>query len=280
MCSLIWKSKLHERLKLFLWKLCCDVLPFGSRLQSIFGKTPGPCMLCGQSEGDDVHHFLSICTVTQHLWFASQWNFCSSALNFSSGRELVQWLHNPSFRHLLSKEESQEFFLYGTLLYHKLWMMRNEMYHQGTPLDLSKLQKQVKDGFIEHRSLLQSNSGSSQDLGSVEKVRWGLPRPGRIKGYVDFAKSNEEGAVAAVFFDPSGSVLAFGAKKVSVSSMFQGELEAMRFGVDLATRLHLGGLCIFSDNLHLVQSVMAKSCPFWNLHLRFSLSLVLCIRGG
>ncbi|KAF4357349.1 hypothetical protein G4B88_002177 [Cannabis sativa] len=72
MCSLIWKSKLHECLKLFLWKLCCDVLPFGSRLQSIFGKTPDPCMLCGQSEGDDVHHFLSICTVTQHLWFASQ----------------------------------------------------------------------------------------------------------------------------------------------------------------------------------------------------------------
>ncbi|KAF4358064.1 hypothetical protein G4B88_021813 [Cannabis sativa] len=170
MCSLIWKSKLHERLKLFLWKLCCDVLPFGSRLQSIFGKTPDPCMLCGQSEGDD-------------------------------------------------------------------------------------------------------------DLGSVEKVRWGLPRLGRIKGYVDFAKSDEEGAVAAVFFDPSGSVLAFGAKKVSASSVLQGELEAMRFGVDLATRLHLGGLCILSDNLHLVQSVKAKSCPFWNLHLAF-FSLVGALHSG
>ncbi|KAF4357350.1 hypothetical protein G4B88_002178 [Cannabis sativa] len=158
-------------------------------------------------------------------------------------------------------------------------MMRNEMYHHGTPLDLSKLQKQVKDGFIEHRSLLQSIFGSSQDLGSVEKVRWGLPRLGRIKGYVDFAKSDEEGAVAAVFFDPSGSVLAFGAKKVLVSSVLQGELEAMRFGVDLATRLHLGGLCILSDNLHLVQSVKAKSCPFWNLHLAF-FSLVGALHSG
>ncbi|KAF4387786.1 hypothetical protein G4B88_004113 [Cannabis sativa] len=199
-------------------------------------------MFCGQSAGDDANHFLSICTVTQHLWFASQWNFCSSALNFSSGRELVLWLHKPSFRHLLSKEESQEFFLYGTLLYHKLWMMRNDMYHHGTPLDLTKLQK--------------------QELGSVEKVRWGLPRPGRIKGFVDFAKSDEDGAVAAVFFDPSDSVMAFGAKKVSVSSVFQGELEAMRFGVDLAARLHLGSLCILSDNLHLVQSVKAMSYPF------------------
>uniref|UniRef100_A0A803P036 RNase H type-1 domain-containing protein n=1 Tax=Cannabis sativa TaxID=3483 RepID=A0A803P036_CANSA len=97
---------------------------------------------------------------------------------------------------------------------------------------------------------------------AVWRIRWGLPRPGRIKGFVDFAKSDEDGAVAAVFFDPSGSVMAFGAKKVSVSSVFQGELEAMRFGVDLAARLHLGSLCIHSDNLHLVQSVKAMSCPF------------------
>ncbi|KAF4388037.1 hypothetical protein F8388_014720 [Cannabis sativa] len=50
----IWKAKIHDRFKLFLWKLCQDALPFGFKLQSIIGLNPGQCVLCGDIASDDV----------------------------------------------------------------------------------------------------------------------------------------------------------------------------------------------------------------------------------
>ncbi|KAF4373144.1 hypothetical protein F8388_019326 [Cannabis sativa] len=41
----IWKLKISERMKLFLWKLGRDILPFGERLQRIFGNDV-VCAVC------------------------------------------------------------------------------------------------------------------------------------------------------------------------------------------------------------------------------------------
>ncbi|KAF4375054.1 hypothetical protein F8388_017200 [Cannabis sativa] len=268
--SKIWKLRVHERVKLFLWKLCHDVLPFGSKLQSIFGNPPGVCMFCGHDEGDTVKHFISYCPVTRSLWFASRWCIRLEALQSSNGREVVSWLFNPPFLNAMPQAEARDFSVYGALLYYKLWNLRNDMFHRGVPLQLDKVIRQIGESFVESISLadgLAEPMGGSSVSGAVH---WGSPRREKVKGFVDCALGKDVGSVAAVFYDNSGTLIGFGAKKVHVKSAFQGELEALAFGIDLAKDLHLGGVDFSSDCQLLVKALIAGSSPFWFLTLSFT----------
>uniref|UniRef100_A0A803QKF1 Reverse transcriptase zinc-binding domain-containing protein n=1 Tax=Cannabis sativa TaxID=3483 RepID=A0A803QKF1_CANSA len=229
-CRRIWQSNIHERFKVFLWKLCQDALPFSSKLQSLFGKPLGDCSLCGCESGDDVGHFVSGCPVTTRLWFSSRWGLRPDALSFQNGRDLISWLSQPPFQSLLQPKDSARFFLYGAVLYHKL----------------------------------------SEVCRGVMEIRWGLPRPGRVRGYVDFASAREFGAGAVVFFDSSGGILACGAKKIMTLDVLQGELEALLFGVSLAKDLQLVGVDFFTDNSLLVKGLIDKSSPSWLSHFSFA----------
>ncbi|KAM6578849.1 hypothetical protein CsatB_030686 [Cannabis sativa] len=278
-CGKIWLAKIHDRFKVFLWKLCQDALPFRSKLQSIFGKPPGACFLCGNEGGDILEHFVAGCSVTKRLWFSSRWGLRAEALSFGNGRELVAWLSQPPFHHLLHSQDLSSFFLYGAVLYHKLWLSRNDAFHNGVPVDIKLLQKSIESCFAEH-DRVQIEKGVTPELcHGVTEIRWGLPRPGRVRGFVDFASDREVGAVAVVLFDVSGSVLAFGAKKVMVHDVVQGELEALIFGVSMAINLQIeGGVDFHTDNSLLVKGLMDKTSPSWRSHFSFAklYDLLLC----
>ncbi|KAF4396873.1 hypothetical protein F8388_004841 [Cannabis sativa] len=85
---LLWGSDLHGHLKLFLWKLLKDCLPFGSWLLSIFGNHIGDCSLCGMDESDSSIHFFSLCSVTKCSWFTSGWCIRIDEIPFHSGGEM------------------------------------------------------------------------------------------------------------------------------------------------------------------------------------------------
>ncbi|XP_030510070.2 uncharacterized protein LOC115724847 [Cannabis sativa] len=233
-CGRIWLSNIHERFKVFLWKLCQDALPFGSKLQSIFGKPPSLCSLCGSERG-----------------------------------ELVAWLSHPPFQHLLNPQELSSFFLYGAVLYHKLWLCRNDAFHNGVPVDFKMVQKSIEKCFSEHDRIRNKESERPDSCRGVVELRWGLPRPGRVQGFVDFASDREVGAVAVVLYDASGSILAYGAKKVMVHDVFQGESESLHFGVSLALDLQIEGVDFHTDNTMLVKGLIDRNSPSWHSHFSF-----------
>ncbi|XP_060965607.1 uncharacterized protein LOC115718055 [Cannabis sativa] len=237
---------------------------------NIFGNPPGVCMFCGHDEGDTVKHFISFCPVTRSLWFASRWCIRLEALQSSNGREVVSWLFNPPFLNAMPQAEAREFTVYGALLYYKLWNLRNEMFHRGVPLQLDKLIRQIGESFVESISLVD---GLAEPVGGFSvsgAVHWGSPRCEKVKGFVDCALGKDVGSVAVVFYDNLGNLVGFGAKKVHVNSAFQGELEALAFGTDLAKDLHLGGVDFSSDCQLLVKALIAGSSPFWFLTLSFT----------
>ncbi|KAF4349572.1 hypothetical protein G4B88_017071 [Cannabis sativa] len=196
---------------------------FETKDDNIFGKAPGACVMCGQGGCNDASHFVSSCPVTKSLWFSSRWGIKLDSIQFSSGREI---------------------------------------FHRGMLMDVDMVRKRVEDCFLEHNRLLVEEKGNGEGLRGVAEVRWVLPRPGRVRGFVDFALADGVGAVAAVFFDNLSSVKAFGAKKVDVQSVFHGEMEALRFGVDLALEMQFGGIDFFSDDVQLVNALVAGHSPF------------------
>ncbi|KAM6583868.1 hypothetical protein CsatB_010870 [Cannabis sativa] len=265
-CSRIWKFKLQERVKLFLWKLYQDALPFGCKLSAIFRSTPGKCVLCDEDYGDTIDHFISNCNIIRRLWFASPWNIRIEAFHLSNGKEVVNWLFNPP----LSHSDLEEFILYGAILYYKLWSFRNVIFHNNTPIAFEEIQNSIARCVEEHRVLLNQYVGAHEADGGIKETRWGLPRPGRMKCFVDFASDGIQGAVAAVIFDDEGSVRSFGAKKIGTVMALQGEMEALIFGVNLARQFSEVGVDFLSNSFLLVTGLLEGRSPHWSFRFAFN----------
>ncbi|KAF4347147.1 hypothetical protein G4B88_007902 [Cannabis sativa] len=123
----IWKLQLTERLKMFLWKLCRDIIPFGNRLQRIFGNSTR-CVICGAAEDSALHLFFK-CPLAKAVWFASRWAIRSDTLNFGAPRDMVVWLLSPEFLKGADAEVLGEFLRFGVCLFDALWTARNRAFH-------------------------------------------------------------------------------------------------------------------------------------------------------
>ncbi|KAF4360295.1 hypothetical protein F8388_020586 [Cannabis sativa] len=268
--SRIWKLKMHERVKLFLWKLYQNSLPFGCKFREIFGSHPGLCMLCGESEGDTVSHFVANCAISRQLWFSSCWNIRITNFSLVSGKDIVSWLIDPPFAQVMSTEEKAKFSLFGAILYFKLWGVRNENYHNKTSMPYEMIQSMVMRSYREHINIMTRATVQEGINRGPAAIHWDLPRLGRMKCFVDFASDNDAGAVAGVIYDWEGSVKGFGAKKVTASSSFQGELEALALGVEMARSFAAVGVDFHSDNWQLVNSLSTGRCLWWNASFSFN----------
>ncbi|KAF4389627.1 hypothetical protein F8388_009760 [Cannabis sativa] len=125
--SKIWKLKISERMKLFLWKLGHDILPFGERLQRIFGNEL-VCAICDEQEDSAVHLFCH-CPLAKSLWLASPWGIRSEELNLSNPLQLTKWLLEPLPLLQQGNIEVEEFRNFGVSLCFTLWTVRNQAYH-------------------------------------------------------------------------------------------------------------------------------------------------------
>uniref|UniRef100_A0A803QNP2 Uncharacterized protein n=1 Tax=Cannabis sativa TaxID=3483 RepID=A0A803QNP2_CANSA len=124
-------------------------------------------------------------------------------------------------------------------------------------------------GDLQRKRSAPTHSSSPNVARGVIEVRWDLPRPSRIRDFVNFASANGVNAVAAVFYDADGNVMVFGATKIESSSVLKGELEALLFRVQLALDLHLDGES-FSNCHPLVQSLVDCQSRNWNLAFSYN----------
>lgn len=86
----IWQSNLHERLKMFIWRVLADVVPTREKLNRHFVVGESSCCLCG-AEVEDKMHLFKECLCFKALACASNWGekltpglipLCKSLLNY------------------------------------------------------------------------------------------------------------------------------------------------------------------------------------------------------
>lgn len=65
--KVLWQSTLHERHKLFLWKIMVNILPTKDRIKCFVPLSNLNCLLCGQEEETIQHLFLE-CPVSIQCW--------------------------------------------------------------------------------------------------------------------------------------------------------------------------------------------------------------------
>ena len=90
----LWNTKIHERLKIFLWRLLANVLPTRKLISQRIGIGDQYCTLCGGEE-ESAWHLFFLCPVSRLIAFGSHWGCLLDAWSINSIEELVDLCVNP-----------------------------------------------------------------------------------------------------------------------------------------------------------------------------------------
>ena len=83
----IWKLKVHERTKMFIWRIGANLLLTKDRIAQRLGGLDSSCSLCGEKVETSTHLFFK-CTIARAIWFGCNWGLCVDSLNLTSKRTL------------------------------------------------------------------------------------------------------------------------------------------------------------------------------------------------
>ncbi|KAF4387936.1 hypothetical protein F8388_005553 [Cannabis sativa] len=264
----IWKLNITERLKMFLWKLGRDALPFGSRLQRIFGN-PVNWVLCGESVDSWLHLFCH-CPLAKATWFGSQWAIRGENLNFSCPRDFILWLLDPGFLGSASTEDREAFSRFGICLCEELWNARNKAYHEHEfPTCLGVLAK-VNSACSAMRRAWE------EPVRIDAQVSWDSDRDrlnGRRTVYVDAACKDLRATAGIVMKEADGSFSGALTVQLAVSNPLEAETLALYHAVLWCASQNWRQVVFVSDCQSLVRGIHNRAAPNWRLASSFWLLL-------
>ena len=91
-----WKLKIHDRLKIFLWRLGSDSLPTKLNIAKRLGSGDTLCPCCNLEEESIIHLFFK-CHAAKALWYANSWRIHSDNLLVHSCPDIIKLLVDPPF---------------------------------------------------------------------------------------------------------------------------------------------------------------------------------------
>ncbi|KAF4393544.1 hypothetical protein F8388_023348 [Cannabis sativa] len=272
MWSTLWKDKGHERIKIFLWRLARDILPFGSRIQRIFGNN-SHCVLCNSGDDSPTHLFFH-CDIAVQVWRSGPWGFRSDSMVFFDTLDMTKWLLKPYGTPLVDSDLAL-FSKYAISLCYILWRTRNTSFHEGVRPVVANIQQAisllVEDWPNEETSVVIRHEEHNSSLGEFLRE---IPRSD-VYVFVDAAVRGELGIAAVIVCDLSGQVLEAATVKRRVSSPFEAELAAIHLGCCRILQNSWPRVTILSDCKTAVQGLSSGQSPEWRVRGLFDDTFLL-----
>ncbi|KAF4368491.1 hypothetical protein F8388_018615 [Cannabis sativa] len=254
----IWKLQITERLKMFLWKLCRDIIPFGNRLQRIFGNSTR-CVICGEAEDSALHLFFK-CPLAKAVWFASRWAIRSDTLNFGAPRDMVVWLLSPEFLQGADAEVLGEFLRFGVCLFDALWTAHNRAFHD----QISPTWRGVLAKVTSAAAYLHSAWESPTNAGGLQHNPAAI-YTGNSVLLVDAAFKDLRAAAGIVVAISEDNLSEAMAVCYEANQPLEAELVVLVNAVKWCTMRGWNRMVIASDCQLLVHGLHARRAPDWRL---------------
>ena len=189
----IWKSSLHQRLKLLLWRIAVGALPTKDSLSRFLTNFDNSCLLCNSFCESVVHVFWE-CNLARALWFG----ICgvrTEHFHLDNAADLVEVIVFPSDDLVFP----DYFLLQGTLILDLVWKARNsKVYDEGT-VEAGEIMNNFRRLWSDHCSSLRA-SGTSSSLSNGNEG-WVRPNFRIIKINCDAAVAPRFSSIAAVARD-------------------------------------------------------------------------------
>ena len=90
----IWKSKIHECLKMHLWRIAANVLPTKEVISMFNEDVDGSYTLCNSALETSFHLFI-VCPIAKSLWSRSHWGVRIDSLAFGLTSNFASFLLSP-----------------------------------------------------------------------------------------------------------------------------------------------------------------------------------------
>ena len=123
----LWRLKIHERVKMFLWRLGNNVPPLKFNLARRLGITDTNCPLCKDVSKNERHLFFD-CPLARAIWFDVSWSMRSDAIQVANSQEILNWVLDPPFSGLDACMKSH-YSLVWALTLETIWNLINKVLH-------------------------------------------------------------------------------------------------------------------------------------------------------
>lgn len=245
--KLVWNTTVPQKIKVFVWKACLNILPTRENLFKRKIHPNGLCPIC-QRYSELVEHLLLFCDWTRPIWFGAQLQIIPEVQSVNS---IHGWLGHirESFK---DQPDYLKFVLNSVMcLLWNIWKSRNEAVFQNEkPLPM-KVTMQA-GLLINELSRLPQNPAPPIQARVQQGKFWRKPLQGAIKFNSDaaFDKDRNKGVAGIIGRD---YVLGFTCV-FPVSSALQAEALALRESVVLASNMGIQCVVFENDNLELIQT--------------------------
>lgn len=87
----IWDLRIHNKIKIFLWKACHNSIPTKTNLMRWHITNNPLCAWCLLEEESPIHSLWSSCSGLDSVWSSSKWSFYPNIRN-TNFEELLSWI--------------------------------------------------------------------------------------------------------------------------------------------------------------------------------------------
>jgi len=209
----IWKTKLHDCLKMLLWRIVANVLPSKEVISKFNGNIDRCCPLCSSTNESSLHLF-TVCTIAKAIWFQSQWGLRMEAIVFESTSDFIYFLISPPFVDNLNPSLREDFLLFGVILCDVIWKLRNRPLFENAVLNFDGVASRIYSLLVEHK---KSRASTSRHMVSAPPQVWIPPSRLDIKINVDVAMDPHFSGIAVVVRDWRGELVFVGSMKVNTT---------------------------------------------------------------
>ncbi|KAF3444745.1 hypothetical protein FNV43_RR14438 [Rhamnella rubrinervis] len=266
----LWKLRIHERLKIFLWRLLSGVLPTNQKIFLKTGKGVPECPLCGAEEESDFHLF-KVCGAVRGLAFSSLWGCKLEAWHFNGIKDWIGFCINPFKVFLPDGLDKVALTTFLVCLFYTTWSFRNEVVFGG------------KRKMADYVNILNDKVNEFLTGFLIDKDKnprlvtefWKPPPSDWCKINVDAAFCEGNAALALIMRNEQGRVLYLASKLVTAASSYEAELKALEWGFGLASENNWSKICWSSDALVVVNEILSSETLFHGMEdtLLFSVGI-------
>ncbi|KAF4346205.1 hypothetical protein G4B88_004929 [Cannabis sativa] len=257
--KLIWKDATSGEFS--TRKLGRDILPFGERLQRIFGNEV-VCAICDEQE-DSVVHLFCHCPLAKSLWLASPWGVRSEELNFNSSLQFTKWLLEPTPLMQHGNFEVEEFRKFGVSLCFILWSVRNQAFHEHVQPSFFITFNRIKSLVAELNSVLTTPQDTSIGQSSLH-VRQGVLQ-GEFVVFVDAACKDLRSVAGIIVTKANFEVVEAFSVQLQAALPVEAEAWALLHAVHRCLSQGWHNVTFAVDCQLLVRGIKARKTPDWRV---------------
>ncbi|KAM6545081.1 hypothetical protein CsatB_025817 [Cannabis sativa] len=257
----LWRSKIHQRLKLFLWKTWSDVLLSKQRL----GLVDNTCSLCHVASESALHLFGS-CSVVRAAWFQSRWGI---------RLEDFQWETIMDFGEWWSQVSDEDLQLFAACLCETVWHWRNKVIFKGSTFSLTGLIKDI-------RKRVKEMELRDVPLEVADRVYFHVPVVENLDEmqcfHCDASILDDAAGVAAVeVVEPNVGDSWVASEFHTVSGILEGELLAILLALKVAREQGVRKIKILSDSKVAIMALNNDCLPYaWGTYPVFESCRCVC----